>query len=102
MCLQKPDARYNIQLAKRLHGLEHHKMIWVKPTDIKASHLPIMWGSAPCWTCPCRYCKCFSGSPFGGQLLPAAQLHGPAWTVSLTALQLLQCKLLLQLFTCIP
>ena len=41
--LQKPDARYNIQLAKQLHGLEHHKVIWVKPTDIKASHLLLIW-----------------------------------------------------------
>ena len=45
LCLQKPDARYNIQLAKRLHDLEHHKVIWVKLTDIKASHLLLTWAA---------------------------------------------------------
>ena len=45
MCLQKPDAQYNVQLAKRLHGLEHHKVIWVKPSDTKASHLLLTWAA---------------------------------------------------------
>ena len=43
-CLQKSAALYNIQLAKQLHGLEHHKVIWVKPSDIKARHFCCLYG----------------------------------------------------------
>eukprot|EP00891_Asterochloris_glomerata_P007760 jgi/Astpho2/7760/Aster-07599 len=35
---KKPDARYNVQLAKRLHGLEHHKVLvgWTTKSQAQA------------------------------------------------------------------
>ena len=63
-------------------------MIWVKPSDIKASHLLLMRAvhhTAPAHvTAQMQLEQQFVEAGLG-RLLPSVRLHGSAWTVSLTA-----------------
>ena len=98
VCLQKPDARYNVQLAKRLHGLEHHKVIWVKPSDIKASDLLLVWAlyhAAPAHVAAANAAR---STWWAAYLGTAAAFSTAPWLTAPQPLQLMYRKLMLQPF----